>query len=119
MADDVPKLSHLQTTSRWFILRRLQQAGHGDLKRGATVKVTINNLDVDDIFLTVTDLNSGSDKPILVRAQLDYGQHQLLMVVADQAGRGQIEWVAEAAKTHRARIETVSFNAGEIISVKT
>jgi hypothetical protein len=83
------------------------------------IQVTINNDDLEDVFVSVYDLNTQNTLPVLVGERINFHGSKQISVTADGNGRGHITWAAKRASGNPGcgSGESKDLNNGDAVSV--
>ena len=83
------------------------------------IQVSITNDDIEDVFVTVTDLNTQTPTPVLTGERLNSHASKVVSITADGNGRGHLSWAATRVPgtTGCGSGESKDLNAGDTVSV--
>jgi hypothetical protein len=83
------------------------------------IQVTINNDDLEDVFVSVYDSNTQNTQPVLVGERINFHQGKQISITADGNGRGHITWAAKRASGSPGcgSGESKDLNNGDSVSV--
>jgi hypothetical protein len=117
------KVSSVPAASKYLTeVARVLKADQQEIEDESVLDATIENSShYDDVFVTIEDLNLGTNPVIVARKRLNKKQRLPIRLQADGDGRGKLRWIAEDANSAASRKEdTVQYiKPGQTIQVRT